>query len=88
MLRILTVQLEVAELRVRDEFPVEEHRTADPRAERCENCETLRADRRPVARLGDARGIRVVDEVDVPPELLLEEGFRLETDPLLRDVRR
>ncbi len=42
--------------------------------------------RRAVADLGDTRGIRVVDELDVASEALFEELLGLEVDPLLRHV--
>nr|WP_262927682.1 hypothetical protein [Microbacterium sp. NIBRBAC000506063] len=84
----VAVVVEVAELRVGHEHAVVEEGGADPGAERGQDRQTLRTAGGTVAHLGDAGGIRVVDEVDVAPEALLEELLRLEADPLLGDVRR
>ena len=62
-------------------------RRADAGAERREDRQPLLVLRGAVAQLGDARDIRVVGEVDVATEAVLEELLGLEVDPLLRDVR-
>ena len=78
--------LHVTELGVRHQHAVVQQRRTDARAERREDREPGLILRGAVAHLGDPGDIRVVREVDVAAQAVLEELLGLEIDPLLGHV--
>ena len=77
----------MAEFCVGHQDAVVDHRAADSGAQGGQDDQAVDTLCRAVAHLGDARGIRVIDETDVSSERLLEERLSVEIDPLLRHVR-
>ena len=85
-LGIVAVDLEVPELGVRDQDAVVDERGADAGAERGEDDQALAALRGAVPRLGEAGGIRVVDDVHVAAGRVGEQPVGVGADPGLVDV--
>ena len=85
---LVLAEVQVAELRVREQHAVVQERGADPGAERGQEREAEHVAGGSVAGLRDTGGVGVVHEDDVAAEAVAEEALGVEVDPLLRNVRR
>ena len=83
---VVAVHLDVAELGVGDQDAAIDDRRADPGAQSGEQYESGVILGRAVVHLGDAGGIRVVDQHDVATEMIFEDLLGLAVDPRLVDV--
>ena len=86
LLRVVAVDLEVAELGVRNQHSVIDDCRPDPSSEGGDDHQAAAPLRRAVPRLGQPRRIRVVDDVYVAARGRGEEGVRVGADPGVVDV--
>ncbi len=86
LLRVLTAQLDVAELRVGHQLAVEKQRGADPRSERDEQHQAVATLAGAEAHPGHARQVRVIGNDEAARGLLLELRSRVHAEPAPGDV--